>query len=1051
MTVDTQQGASGPANGVESTAGAASSPSTPSRHGRARHARTNASLTSSSGITSTDAPFSMDALPRRTSVPNDATRIFQTTGLDPFGTEPDTLFRSLPAKEVEAYERAVRSIAVTKQQELRALVGQRYQDLLGTANTIIDMVRSSQQLTERLEHLSNGFQLAADTKEKRDTPSKLARRKSFLPTQHPTGLKDTEASDLHQEAVYVLGASLRLIMDVPEYVWKSIEKGKTLQASWAFLLAKAAWNDLTDASSRHRSQSALLPDAEMGIASVPEAVAMLKVNVRDTFPFIEKQWQSMQPMRKQIIHRALLLLSDIDIESAAVADQLAALVLIDGTRLEQALQLLLSHRLTAMRRLLQRRRKGKKSSSHNKDDRRAVAASTRSTDASESDLAGDRVAKASHTITELTTLFVRSLQHVFQLSVLPLRSDDSSEAKPWLLSLLNAITDTDHSAPAAKLVSSPTSERASLMPQSADDRTPRQNAAAMRALRRKSSHGLPPSSTDPRLDSDEGIDLPQPPQPRAVRVSTADVIQTLPSSRVLVRLLPMSLQEYVPPLDLASRGMPTPSQVMDDVSSWSAKAREIIVGASNHAGTDSLPSLLAELSDVHELAKVRRSLRLAMQRARRIVSRKLGAGDETEDKIRQSALAKVHTEMQNFEADIASALQARLLQLLQQKLSGAAQALLKEAKATITSLERDAASLGNGADAGAAAVEMPLDALFHPVEAQNASSIRSAPLDADNPSNPIRSSRSYISALQDDLRGRSNKVESLASLYETPLSAMSRELKIYRAELEGDERFADASAAIQASFDSLIASSRSDIETGLSDLLDRSDGIAIGAEDGLPRATSLTMQLIAVLATAHAQQDQSASRALRPPVTKMLERHWRPRLERSIPGVFTRPSGTGERTVSAGSSFSTSMLQILALLSESIVELGPALAGPELAGLVRQILEGVATSRAAVSTAADHQAAADAASLTSLLQCEPGALAELIGADTRLHRVRLALSPLLLALAASAPASQLEAASVQSVVVLARADPASAIGDVKPILSVPRNRKLERFSPLPVR
>ncbi|KAI3475422.1 hypothetical protein L1887_63190 [Cichorium endivia] len=131
------------------------------------------------------------------------------------------------------------------------------------------MVRSSQQLTERLElplerlPACGGYQGEA-----RHAKQACQAQELFCPHSTRLGLKDTEASDLHQEAVYVLGASLRLIMDVPEYVWKSIEKGKTLQASWAFLLAKAAWNDLTDASSRHRSQSALLPDAEMGIASV---------------------------------------------------------------------------------------------------------------------------------------------------------------------------------------------------------------------------------------------------------------------------------------------------------------------------------------------------------------------------------------------------------------------------------------------------------------------------------------------------------------------------------------------------------------------------------------------------------------------------------------------------------------------------------------------------------------------------------------------------------------------------------------------------------------
>ncbi|KAJ1028767.1 hypothetical protein NDA16_001932 [Ustilago loliicola] len=316
----TSHGASGVNGTAPSPDASTSTPTTPGRHGRARNARTNASLTSS--ITSSsvgasiDAPFSTDRLPRRTLVPYEASRIFQATGFDPFGIEPDTLFRSLTVKEVEAYERAVRSTAQGKQQELRGLVGQRYQDLLGTANTIIDMAGSSSQLSQRLQELSQGVKSASSIEETAETSKKASRRKSFLPAQPlSSGVPDTDASSLHQEAIYVLGASLRLIMDAPEYVWKSIEKGKTLQAAWAFMLARATWWDLNETGLPSNRQSALTTDGEEGIASASEAVSLLSVNVKKAFPFIEKQWQSMLPMRKQIVHRAVALLSDAEIES----------------------------------------------------------------------------------------------------------------------------------------------------------------------------------------------------------------------------------------------------------------------------------------------------------------------------------------------------------------------------------------------------------------------------------------------------------------------------------------------------------------------------------------------------------------------------------------------------------------------------------------------------------------------------------------------------------------------------------------------------------------
>ncbi len=288
-------------------------------------------------------------------------------------------------------------------------MGQRYEDLLGTANTIIDMAGSSSQLSQRLHELSEGVKSAAASEENGESAKKASRRKSFLPTPSSLGLPNADTPSLHQEAIYVLGASLRLIMDAPEYVWKSIEKGKTLQAAWAFMLARATWWDLIDSTPPPGSQSAIAVESEEGISSASEAVSLLKVNVKKAFPFIEKQWQSMLPMRKQIIHRAVALLSDAEIESMAVVDQLAALMLIDGTKLDQATHLLLSQRLTAMRRTVHRQKA--KAFSHPRANQHHAATSQGSDT--------DRAAQTSQTIAQLVILFARTLQHAVQIFMLP--------------------------------------------------------------------------------------------------------------------------------------------------------------------------------------------------------------------------------------------------------------------------------------------------------------------------------------------------------------------------------------------------------------------------------------------------------------------------------------------------------------------------------------------------------------------------------------------------------------------------------------------------------
>ncbi|CBQ71713.1 conserved hypothetical protein [Sporisorium reilianum SRZ2] len=1008
-------------------ADAGSAAATPAKQGRARHARTNASLTSSSGSISVDSPSPVDRLPRRPSVPNEAARVFQATGFDPFGTEPDTLFRSLTVKEVEAYERAVRSTASGKQEELRSLVGQRYEDLLGTANTIIDMAGSSKQLSQRLHQLSDGVRLAAVADDKSASSAKTNRRKSFLPAHH-LAAPEAQASNLHQEAIYVLGASLRLIMDAPEYVWKSIEKGKTLQAAWAFMLARATWWDLIDSTSPAGSQSILTADGEAGITSVSEAVSLLEVNVKKAFPFIEKQWQTMLPMRKQIIHRAVSLLSDTEIESMAVVDQLAALMLLDGTKPEQANHLLLSQRLTAMRRMVQRRQT--KSASHHRTPSRHSTAHQQSQTAAVSKQ--ERAAQTSQTISQLVTLFARTLQHAVQIFMLPSKAEaaSASASRPLLLDLLATVTDPNNFASETPAAGSPTSERTFLLPQpspNGDAPTARQNAAALRAQRRRSSYGLPVADGEKQVESEQATsDRTQThPSRPPLRVSTVSVVEALPSGRILSRLLPPSFWSFTPHLDVVAKETQSPAPGFADLASWSTKARETIIRGSDTAAPVSVRSLLSEMSDVGELALVRSSLRIALHRARRIVARKLAGQQGPADERRKEAVTKIHSELEQFEEAMDAVLQERLLHLMEQKLNRAVKELLQETERIVSSLDQQSESQNDDATR----VDTPLDALFHPIEAET---IRPS---ANGIANASSSSRAFTAALQDHVCGRSKQVDRLASLYEAPLATLSEELLLYQTELKADERFAGASDSIQAKFDSILACSRREVETGLNALLEQAQSSSNDAEGQaqVSRASSLVMRIIAVLAGAASSGQQA-----REPVKAALERFWRPQLERRIFHILDMASASAKpASDTTVSSVSASMLCALATLSESIVQLGPALAGPELAEQVRSVLVGLADNGAT--------SAGDSEAIRALLACDAASLSEHIAADASLHRIRLALAPLVLALATQ---SSLEAKGEARV--LSPAEPASAVGAVRPILTVSRN-KVDRFSLLPVR
>ncbi len=119
-----------------------------------------------------------------------------------------------------------------------------------------------------------------------------------------------------------------------------------------------------------------------------------------------------------------------------------------------------------------------------------------------------------------------------------------------------------------------------------------------------------------------------------------------------------------------------------------------------------------------------------------------------------------------------------------------------------------------------------------------------------------------------------------------------------------------------------------------------------------------------------------------------LERFWRPQLEKRLLAVFSgQQQGYSTSDQLSTASASATLLSALAMLSKSIVQLGPALAGPELAQQARSILEGIRAHNAI--------AVNDAKALEALLACDAAGLSNHIAADISLHRIRLAISPLL--------------------------------------------------------
>ncbi|EPQ26490.1 uncharacterized protein PFL1_05812 [Pseudozyma flocculosa PF-1] len=692
----------------------AATSSSPTKSRRARHARTPASLTSSAGAAPSISSIYGSGSQTHSSI-SASEAVFTSMGLNPFRTDPDELFNTLSVKQVETYANAVRQAAERKQSDLRTLVGERYQDLLGTANTIIGMANSSSQLCKRLDQLHDGL-VATGKRASQQSERRVSRRLSSfaIPSVAEQQSRARHANDTDHELdeaehMYRLGASLKTIMDAPEYVWRTIEKGKTLHAAWAFMVARTVWWDLMERSPSNDKRS---NPAE---GNAERAERGPQIDVKAAFPFIEKQWQGLVPMRKQIVQRAIQLIADCDLGFSATADQLAAIVLLDGTRLEQTFALVLSQRKSTLKRHVRRRypsaalgqRRGfsdeRRPSNVAFDRASTVQGASGIIDGSSRIL--DRQEKAEEKQLEAVLHNVvrgvsNTLTHLVRAYFLPQQASEGSlllfdedltnkmgpPVQPYLYELLHRLTqppvmagDDASTSPGlarrASILQSPQVGRSGHQGHSPSSTSP---TARRSAARRRSSYGfslpLPSTSSSatraaPGNSDDQHAEThrrqSQAAAPPQARVSTYEILHSLPSSHLLLRYLPLSVLSFVPYVELHPLDEGALDRLASELRTWSLQLREELFAPAQDAEGrpgDSIPSLLLGLSRIASVAKLRAGTMATLSRSTRTAERKMNEVQRTttEHGRAQGAVQLFKDEMTSLRDELDRAFLGRL-------------------------------------------------------------------------------------------------------------------------------------------------------------------------------------------------------------------------------------------------------------------------------------------------------------------------------------------------------------------------------------------------------
>ncbi|KAL0579449.1 hypothetical protein V5O48_002555 [Marasmius crinis-equi] len=176
----------------------------------------------------------------------------------PVEIDPDELFTKHTVTEVRVIQRNLKNDAHAKQEELRQMVGERYRDLLQASTSIISIARSSKHVINALEETRTAI---------------LAQEKPSLHSK-PTSARGNDAH-------------IKLLLDVPEHLWRLMEKKKYFTAAWLFLLSRVV----------HR---ALIRDD----GSDEETWNSQGIDVLDQFPLVQRQWEHVSSFRQQIIVRA---------------------------------------------------------------------------------------------------------------------------------------------------------------------------------------------------------------------------------------------------------------------------------------------------------------------------------------------------------------------------------------------------------------------------------------------------------------------------------------------------------------------------------------------------------------------------------------------------------------------------------------------------------------------------------------------------------------------------------------------------------------------------
>ncbi|KAK6915966.1 hypothetical protein RJ641_018827 [Dillenia turbinata] len=221
----------------------------------------------------------------------------RVSGIEDRVRDAESLFRSKPISELRGIEINTRKQIEEKQQELRQLVGDRYRDLIDSADSIVLMKSSCESISSNISQIETLIS-SLSAISAAETPKFNSNASKFR--------------------VYGIACRVKYLVDTPENIWGCLDESMFLEASGRYIRAKVVHNRLVNS------------DGDRELLS--------------KFPLLQHQWQIVDSFRVQISQRSRERLSDCELGIGAYADALSAVAVIDELDPKQVLGLFLESR-----------------------------------------------------------------------------------------------------------------------------------------------------------------------------------------------------------------------------------------------------------------------------------------------------------------------------------------------------------------------------------------------------------------------------------------------------------------------------------------------------------------------------------------------------------------------------------------------------------------------------------------------------------------------------------------------------------------------------------